>query len=230
MRFFKNSQNHYKILCGDSMLEKLLKFGQEHYDFCEYKVKDIDKSCCDNEECKVIDFDRVKEKVVSLHSLRTISSCDGLKICCKDQRIDFIEMKGFKEFKTRNEVTSKKIDSQVKKFDFEKKIKDSYFLLQTIINSSNFNVKKEDYRQFENTLKRYFIVTDIQIEQNGIETIAFTLEFLANVSNIDKNIQMCLQNKIDEIEQCFLVEKPKLVGCDEICKLLCESEIENDRN
>jgi len=40
---------------------------------------------------------------------------------------------------------------------------------------------------------------------------------------------VCLQSKIDEIEQCFSVEKPRLVRCDEICKLLCESEIENDK-
>lgn len=204
------------------MLNKLKIVGKKYYDFCEYELKNIDKSCCFAQTCKVIDFDKVKEKIVSLHTLQTISSCDGLKICTDKNTIDFIEMKGFEEFKKNNKPTVITIEKQTKKFDFDKKLEQSYFLLQTILSSSNFSATKDDYKNFQSLQKRYFIVTDLKLESNGLESILFGLNFLAESSNVDKMIETCLQDKINGMNVCFLTEKPRLVGCENICKVLYE--------
>ncbi len=206
------------------MLNKLKTVGQAYYDFCEYELKDIEKSCCLNESCKMIDFDRAKEKVVALHNLQTTSSCDGLQICPETNTINFIEMKGFEEFKRNNQVSDKTVKKQTKKFDFEKKLEQSYFLLQTILSSSNFCAAKEDYKNFQSVQKRYFIVTDLKLEQNGIENILLSLNFLAETSNIDAMIETCLQEKVNDINVCFLTQKPRLVSCEKICELVCERE------
>jgi len=204
------------------MLNKLKTVGKEVYDFCEIELKDINKSCCLAQTCKMIDFDKVKEKVVSVHSLQTISSCDGLKICTDENTIDFIEMKGFEEFKKNNKTTDKTIEKQTKKFDFEKKIRDSYFLLQAIMKSPGFSATNEECKYFQSVQKRFFIVTDLKIESNALESIVFGIDFLAETSNIDKTIKICLQEKIDEIEICFLSEKPRLVNCEKICEIICK--------
>lgn len=207
------------------MLDKLKTIGQQYYDFFEYELKNIDKSCCLCQSCKVIDFDKVKEKIVQLHALQTVSSCDGIKICTREQVLNFIEMKGFKEFKKYNQISLQNISKQTKKFDFGKKLEDSYFLLQTIMKSSYFTATKDDYKKFKNIKKRYFIVTDIKLEEKGIENILFTLDFLAESSNIDKTIEICLQERIDGTNDCFLTEKPRLISCEKICDLLCENEV-----
>lgn len=210
------------------MLNKLKKFGQAHYDFCEYELKSIDKSCYLNESCKVIDFDKVKAKVVALHNLQTTSSCDGLKICTDENTIDFIEMKGFEEFKRNNQVSDKTIKKQTKKFDFEKKLEDSYYLIQTIMKSPSFGATKKEYREFKSVKKRYFILTDLRLETNALESILYGFNFLAETSNIDKTIEICLQEKVDGINICYLSEKPRLVSCEQICNILCKSEMIND--
>jgi hypothetical protein len=148
-----------------SMLSKLLTVGKQHYDFYEYEIKDIEKSCCKTQTCKMIDFDKVKEKVVSMHGL------------------------------------------------------------QTVLNSSSFSTTKKEYESFKSLQKRYFIVTDIRLERNAVENILFTLDFLAETSNIDKTIKICLQEKVDEVDVCYLSEKPRLVDCTQICEIISKKGV-----
>ena len=82
------------------MLGKLISIGEKHYNFELKKLKDIDKSCCKYIENSFYDFDQIKEKVVELHNLQTLSSCDALGIITDEQKqtLGFVEMKGFLQF------------------------------------------------------------------------------------------------------------------------------------
>lgn len=206
------------------MLEKLIQIGEQTYSFSEEPFGKIDKSCCPETECKIIDFDKVKEVVIQKHSLNSLSSCDGLKICLQENILDFIEMKGFQEFKARNhDLHEEIIERQINKFDFQKKIQDSLYVLETIIRSGVFCATKKDREKFNKCTKRYFIVTDIEDKQDGLASISFNLDFLATTSNIDHTIRVCLENKVESMDDiCFLVQKPRIVSCNDICHLLCK--------
>lgn len=197
------------------MLEKLVNIGEKHYGFNLVKLKDIDKSCCRDIDKSFYDFDKIKERVVSLHDLQTLSSCDALNIDNQKQSLDFIEMKGLLQFLT-NAKNEKNVDKQVEKFDFKKKIEDSIYLLYTIINSKNFSATKQERNDLNIVKKRYFIVTDISLEKNPLELFSMTLDYLSNYSNIDDYLILKLNDKINHIEYSTEIEKPKLINCDEI--------------
>lgn len=205
------------------MLQKLIDIGKANFNFCECSVKDLDKSCCIDQECELIDFDRAKEAIVKNANLATLCSCDGLWICVDKNCIDFVEMKGFEEFKKCNpDPKAGAIDKQIKKFDFHKKLHDSYFLLQTIINSSKFAATNDEHQTFYLAQKRYFIATDIKLKENAVFDILFRLEFLAEASNIDREIETCLRSQVDQVQDVYyLTEKPKIVECRELCNVLC---------
>lgn len=202
------------------MLYKFIEVGEQYYNFESKKIKYIDKSCCKNEECIVFDFDKIKDKVVQVHSLQTLSSCDALSICINKDCLDFIEMKGFEDFKKSN-PKEKKIDKQISKFDFKKKIEDSLYLLQTILNSSNFKATKDDQNKYQNIKKRYFIATDINIEDNALDGFIITMDFLSTTSNIDKYLTIKLQDKIKDIDN-IEIEKPRLIECKNLCSNICK--------
>jgi len=205
------------------MLDKLLQIGQEYYDFEILAFKNIDKSCCTEQECEVIDFDKVKENCMQKHSLNSIASCDAIRICPEQKRIDFIEMKGFEEYKRYNpNASASQIRKHIDKFDFEKKIKDSLYILQTIIRSDVFNASNSERDSFEKSSKRFFVVTDIDVKTDALKIFDLTMNFLATASSIDNEIKVCLETRVSEMEElCFLVEKPKLISCNKICKVIC---------
>lgn len=205
------------------MLNRLYEIGKKHYFMEEKAIKDIPKSCCKNEKCLVIDFDKLKEKIVKKHNLQTVSSCDGLKICIENDLIEFIELKSIKKFiENQKKLTKEKIDRQIKRFDFEKKIEDSLFLLNVLLRSNTSDLKKEDLEKFKDIKKRYFVVTDLELENNPLYNLDFTLKFLSEYPPYQSYIKICIENKLNKIELCFLIEKPRLLSCKDICKILCK--------
>jgi len=64
-------------------------------------------------------------------------------------------------------------------------------------------------------------VVDIEIERDGLQNIALTLDFLSKVSNYEE-VKVLLRSKIEALELTYLVKKPKLVSCNHICKVLCK--------
>ncbi|MEY4504400.1 MAG: hypothetical protein RL154_694, partial [Pseudomonadota bacterium] len=81
------------------MLQKLLNYGISNNYFEIQKLKYIDKSCCENQECELIDFDKTAKKITEECGIQTQASCDCIKICLLENTIDFIELKGFCKFK-----------------------------------------------------------------------------------------------------------------------------------
>lgn len=202
------------------MLAKLVNVGRDRYQFSEIALNCIHKGCCDaipEACCLVIDFDLVKD---SLGADTPPKSCDAIKICIDDNRIDFIELKGFEKFKQYSpKQTTEDIQNQVAKFNFEKKIKDSYFVLDSIVSNQLFD--DSDKTKLQNVAFHYFVVSDIV--KDGLTNITASLNFLAEVSSIDKIIETTMKSQLNNLQISFLTEKPRLISCQRICEIICEN-------
>ncbi len=192
------------------MLGELFKILRDEYGVILCKIKDIPKSCCKYLEYEVIDFDKIKDKYCELNKTKPSSSCDCLDI--SKGRIDFIEMKGFEEFKKRKQpLDEEKVDDQVSKFNFEKKLKDSYEILYEI--SKRCEINLNDFN------KRYFIVTDLEADTSGIIDLNFTLSALSEISSDDRLIYKILNEKIKQNTE-LKWQRPILVDCCGLLKYL----------
>jgi hypothetical protein len=131
----------------EDFLQRLLDFGC-HSDYFHLKsIGTVDKSCCPDATTEVIDFD--KDKVCSEAKLQPYKSCDALKILPDLKRLDFIEFKGLKQFvhyvhtNVPPSQQTQKIAQQIKKFDLETKLHDSYIILYFVL-TKNSSLKKTD--------------------------------------------------------------------------------------
>lgn len=203
------------------MLDRFLNFGIENKIFKAAKIVEIDKSCCISQECEIIDFDETAKTISCTQCLQTIASCDGLKICPNQNRIDFIELKGFEKFKKHQlsklpqQEVEIEIKRQVESFDFEKKLRDSVYLLDTIIRMQAFTATSDEQKKFLSVKKRYFIATDITAENDGLSNFYITMSYLAESSSIDRQIEICIKNSLQAIDfDCYKIEKPQLTSCE----------------
>lgn len=196
------------------MLNRLLNVLQTTpYNIKTKAIGNLKNSCCKELDYKIIDFDEVKDIYCKQNKKPSMASCDCLDV--SHNRIDFIEMKGFENFKKYNTPLNKEvINNQIGKFDFEKKLKDSNRILNSISNENSIDLTK--------TKKRYFIATDLNINDNPLETLNMTLIFLSHTSSDDVTIHRILNEKVKNISDNSLAEKPKLVSCCELIKFLQE--------
>ncbi len=192
------------------MLDKLLTVGYQHYHFSEKTLSDLsDNCCCDypNVSCLLVDFDEVKKEICKQHSLFSITSCDAIKICRQDGRIDFVEIKNSTYFSKVTEEIREKLSS---------KIKDSLYILETILNSEKFQRSKQDRESYKQLSIRYFIVSNTTAKEKIKERLKF---YATHSTEIDVN-------KIENIlsEPIFqLPTQPRLISCEKICEIICES-------
>jgi hypothetical protein len=208
-------------------LEKVLKFGISKNYFKKLPIKDIDKSCC-NLEYKIVDFDKTKEIICKESNQATRKSCDGL---CLNKSVDFIEFKSLnnffdKEFKyklksnKKNLEESEIIKEKVKSFNFNKKIRDSLWLFDFILNHHEVKLNNQELESFYNDKieKRYFIVKD-----NFQPLINLSMQFniLAGVENNQLKNRETMDITINkELSKITSIEKPKLIDCNELEKVL----------
>jgi hypothetical protein len=200
----------------------LLSFGITNHLFEIVPIKDIEKSCCKVSTTEVIDFDETKRVIISNINKTEIKmqepkSCDALKIMPDINRLDFIEFKGLQEFIKRlpgNEEEQKlAVKEKLEKFDFQRKIGDSIFLLQQIFLLTSYSMTNEERAHFKKVEKNYFIMVDIDFEESRVEEIAFTLEFLSQVSDIKKHIIDSICNSIEGFQDgIFGINKTKLIS------------------
>lgn len=196
----------------------LQDFGMAENLFEIMKIKDLEKSCCVKSNVEVIDFDKTKEIFCEKQSLDSLKSADALKFLFDEERIDFIEMKGMKNYiKFQYDETGdpkNQIDEKVDTFDLYSKYYDSYHVLYQIVKSKKFLFKdKIDY--LKKTDVNFIILTDIEEEESPVEFIAASLDFLSETSiNISKIFQI-LDIKIDteDFPKIHKMNKPILKNC-----------------
>ena len=193
------------------VLQKLLTNGEKLGIFKLKCIKDIEKSCCKTAETQVIDFDYVKEVIIKNFSqgeyrLNQPKSCDALKLLPKLSRIDFIEFKGFEEFKKWNTVTDESIRNQIEKFGLYEKIDDSLFVFKSVL-QIDLGLTNEEKAHIKRCEINYIILVDISIQQNPLLNIAANLQILSEVSSLDKKILFLINDEIEKMKK-VIVNKP----------------------
>lgn len=204
------------------LLQKLLDFGKREGYFKEATIRQLAKTCCKQSSTTVIDFDGTKDVVVSEFHLRTLKSSDALKIVPYADSIDFIELKGFKQFmkyglrsgepgEARGQVREK-----IESFELAGKIMDSIYILRTMVYSRKFELTKVEREFFDGVPKRFIVVVDIEMDENPVEYIALTFSFLSEAStSMERQVSCILREELDKIPGSLLsnIQKPQLMNC-----------------
>lgn len=180
---------------------------------------------CSTVGISVIDFDKVKERYTAEKGGDLPKSCDALKIISAHKRLDFIEKKSVSRFLKRidkpNAEFNDEIQKQLTDFNFAEKISKSLEVLQFILDKSN--LLNELYSTID---KQFIIVTDIDITENAIQDLSFTLNFLGQSSNNPrKEIATKLGKNIAGIK-LDNIKTPKLFSCKELAEYYREQIIE----
>ncbi|MCU0347603.1 MAG: hypothetical protein MUC59_11750 [Saprospiraceae bacterium] len=209
----------------EPFLEKFLEIGVQNGYFELSTIGSVDKSCCTAATTEIIDFDKLKEKLVQEKGLQTLKSCDGLKILPNKERIDFVEMKGVRKLlqytknHTKPVALKQEISDKFDSFNFLGKIRDSWTLLTLVASLKEFIVEGGTRNELFEARKHLVILTDIDPNENAVELIALNLQYLATFSTpIERQISELFANALDAIpEGLFLnFQKPVLKSCKEI--------------
>ena len=212
-------------------LEKVLNFGLSKEYFKKLKIKDIEKSCCNDLEFEIIDFDRTKDIVCNEANQVSRKSCDGLYL---NESIDFIEFKSLNNFfnkefkyKLKNDANTEEIEmikQKVLDFNFTKKIRDSLWLFDYILNHNELELKNNDKESIYKIEKNYFIVKDEY--KQPLLAIVDKLNMLAQDENNElkyrETMDILIKKDLGEIK--IEVNRPKLMTCAELNKFLEEKE------
>lgn len=187
------------------MLEALIVEGVDKGLFEFSELGKLDKNCCPSSKLEVIDFDKVKEKTFAKNkSLQHPKSADALKILPKLNRVDFIELKGFKNFIKYDK--HKDFQKKIEEFDLEGKIIDSLFVLDFVVKDKSIQFSKVEIKEYRHTEKNFFIVVDIELSKEPIKDRLINLIFLS------------LKKSLNDIQNSSLhnLNKPKLLSCIQI--------------
>jgi len=197
-------------------LKDFLQFGLDKGYFRVVAVKDLPKVCCPESNIEAIDFDETKEIYCQESKIPSLNSCDALKIIRDQQRIDFIEFKGFKDFVARNpKAAEEDVERKIEGWNLQGKIIDSNHLLYGLLNK-RVNTTKPERSYYHQVAKNYLVVIDIDPEKQGIESIAVTLDFLSEASS---PIEKIIANKLNDTIRCFPssellnIKQPMLKSC-----------------
>jgi len=211
-------------------LEKVLEFGISKNYFKKLQIKNIDKSCC-SLDFEIIDFDKTKDKICKENSQVPRKSCDGL---CLKNSIDFIEFKSLnhffnKEFKFKlqsnklNKAESEIIEEKVKKFNFQKKIRDSIWLLDYIVNHQELQLSNSEQEKFYQKTPNYFIVKDnYQPLINIMEQFNILANNKHNKLSNRETMDILIEKELDNIT--VVLNKPRLIDCNDLKKYLEEKK------
>lgn len=184
-------------------LNRLVEYGEKTSFLVKKQLKNLDKSCCQNAVTEVYDFDDCKTFIAKEHDLKSPKSCDALKIIAGKSIIDFIELKGWKEFvrwQLDGTNDKEKIEKQIEKFQMGSKITDSLYVLYTLMKRGDFGLTNEErdlyFREVE---KKYIIVVDLDLN-NPRQIIATSLGVRATKTNVlESLIENTLRQEIDDI-------------------------------
>jgi len=188
-----------------TMLELLIKQGVAKGFFEISELGQLDKSCCPYSKLKVIDFDKAKVTIVAKNKIsQPPKSADALKILSELNCIDFIELKGFKEFIKRDK--KKDFKKKIEGFKLDKKIRDSFFVLQSIVEDKSIRFTREESKEYLHTKKNYLIVVDLELSKDPLKDRLISLIFLSLKTSLNDIQSLSLHN----------LNKPKLLSCNQI--------------
>lgn len=186
-----------------------------------YQLESTACSCSDV-DALVIDFDHAKDELTRLLELPDKpKSCDALKIKADQNQLIFVEMKGFRQMENRFLAVQPRpdheelVERQVTRFDFPKKINDSIWLWERIVERSGCEPLDSEIR--------FVILTDIELldDLNAETFLDFTIQYLADETTpIDQIAQMKMQEMLEQGHPVSIKEKPHLISCVQINEFL----------
>lgn len=212
-------------------IQKLYANGLAKGFFVVKQIKDIDSSPTDIATTEVIDLDDVKDKLVDSANQRKKGtskcdywavikpkSCDGLKLIPEKSRIDFIEFKGFEDFKKRESIEIKdvkKIEKKVKDYNLGLKIKDSCHVFGNMLLVGKLELSSTDREFLIDASKNYIVMVDIGIKNNPEQNFAATMQFLSQPS-VNSIIQGCIESDLGTIDLPKNINDPVLMSANDI--------------
>lgn len=210
-------------------LKELFDFGVNKNLFIVKEIGKLDKTCCTDSIINAIDFDYTKDVICEKLNLSHYKSCDALILLIDSERIDFIEMKGLKEYLNPNHNNSLDINSDIKKqlknkvtnFNLVQKIQDSLDILKLILQDKDFKYSKSDKESFKQIKKNFIVLTDIESSKNGLEFIIASFDILSENSSSLENICMeIFSEEINDLEfpNIYNIQKPISINCDGLTK------------
>ncbi len=139
----------------------------------------ITHQCTTNLSKQVIDFDKIKDNYAKSLKIPSPSSVDALTY--NRDELFFIEIKGWKEFLNRNQcITPDNIDNQLYKYNFVKKLSDSFDIC-------NYYVQKNPtigtLHDFTTCSKVYVIDTDIDQKNHPLDALSLNLKILSETTS-----------------------------------------------
>lgn len=138
----------------------------------------LNKSCCPCTKTEVIDFDAVKDCLSRKMSITSPKSADALKIMPSLGRLDFIELKGFIHY-FQCENTTKSLGDKIKGYDLPRKVRDSFWVLDALLNQGAFGCKDDERRDFNQVEKYFILVVDIDLTTDPLKDRLVSLAFLS---------------------------------------------------
>lgn len=168
------------------------------------------RGCQTHQHYPVLDFDRLKHLWRKSKKQSNTSSVDALTH--KSQELCFVEIKGWKQFLIYQKVNDASIQQQVNTYDLQGKLLDSVALCEEITGETDI---------LKNIPSVYLLVTDINIKEQGLESITTNLNLLGSTStNWETVCNKYLGRKLGTIKQI----KTQYITCAEFDNLFNTKE------
>ncbi|MDE7350520.1 MAG: hypothetical protein K2N25_05590 [Muribaculaceae bacterium] len=140
----------------------------------------------------VIDFDEVKNKADLFESRESRKSVDALALPPSESILCFVELKSW-ELVVKDKGTENKVRKKAEKYasDLPQKLTDSIEICRNIL---------KDQNALDSCRIMYILVTDISVNDNGLEALNADLSALAGISsNLNKLCNSLSRNIMDNI-------------------------------
>jgi len=157
-------------------LYRLLKY--RYQDFAVDSICDVETTCSRNGFCEhrqripVIDFDKVKNSFYKGH--RSPASVDAVCVSGKGTYFCFVELKGWKNYMKFEEKQKNSIEETAGGYHLTEKLEGSEQLCIEL---------SEDENLFASMPVVFLLVTDIEVEEDGIGAFAQGMFALAETSS-----------------------------------------------
>ncbi len=150
----------------------------------------------------VIDFDFVRTEADKRKSVKSRKSVDAVALTPSQKTLCFVELKSW-ELLIKNKGTEEKVKKKASKYtsDLPLKLSDSISICQEIIGNSD---------AFNGCRMLYVLVTDISVDDNGLDALNADLSALAGISSnlnilcnrLSKNIMNDIPNVETRYWEC----------------------------
>lgn len=171
----------------------------------------LHKPCANERRCQnsptqpVLDFDKIAKQWRKDRKEKSTPSVDALT--CKDEELYFVEIKGWKQFLRHQQLSEESIKQQAEAYDLQGKLIRSVELCEEVTGERNI---------LTNIPSVFVLVTDIDVEKQGFESIVHNLNLLGRTTSEWETVcNFYLGERLNSIRQI----RTRYVACAEFDSL-----------